>query len=634
MMKYLKLLLHIKQPSSAMLLDIALILSIIPHLFVMKFAMILYVVISLIFIVKQKKSSQYFLMAIGFVAIGVTFFNNYNFSSFSKMQFFVSFVSSLLIYAISLQRLSRITNFYIQISPMLLMLLAFFFFNTITMLIYALVVLYVFVLLMIWSRMKTTLLHVIKLNTQLFIISLPMVALLFMVFPRISFEKAQFGFSADQYSISGYDGKMSVTSNEVRLSGKIVMEVYFKDENISSSELYFRGSTLYNYNSMQWKKSSFKSKERLQSRGKIVEYDVVLYPHSNSWIYALDIPISSIKDATLNFDYTITSKKPIIDIKRYRLKSALEHNIYAKDLTEALKVDELESKKTYEKLKGIKLQDVDSYKKAQMLVSFFKNQELKYSLKPTNIDTSDFLDSFLFEAKNGYCVHFSSAFAQSARLLGIPSRVVTGFKANKKNMFKNYLIVKESDAHAWVELYLGKRGWVRFDPTTTALYENSSQTLTQNTQSSESKTTLFQRANLYYMYVKYIINSWVLNYDRLKQMKILDDLLNDTIYLLKFILSFLLLVVVSMTLFFVIRSSTCRDELECEMRKVLKILKKRNLIKSNSESMDSFLIKSQSELGVSLQNINELYHKIKYSNENIDIKSLKNEIKRFSDIMH
>lgn len=145
-MKSLKQLLNTKAPSQERLLDIAILLSIIPHLFVMKSFMILYMLIALIFILKKEKSDKdrYILMAIGFILIAISFFNNYNFSNFSRIQFFVSLVSSLLIYAVTLQRVTREINIYLKISPALLMLLSFFFFESISMLVYSIFVLFVF----------------------------------------------------------------------------------------------------------------------------------------------------------------------------------------------------------------------------------------------------------------------------------------------------------------------------------------------------------------------------------------------------------------------------------------------------------------------------------------------------------
>jgi len=636
-MKFLKKLLNTKAPSSSKLLDIALLLSIIPHLFVMKFFMILYLLIALVFLFKKSKTKidTTLLMLLGLVLIALSFFNNYNFSDFSKMQFFVSLISSLLIYAVTLQKMTKEINIYLKLSPAFLMILSFFFFNSLTMLLYTISTLFVFTLLNIWSRMDVKLIEVVKITSELFILSLPFVVILFLVFPRISFEKKDFGFRADKYSTSGYDGTMIVSDKEIRLSGKMVMELYFKEKNIAESELYFRGTTLDVQDGLEWKKGA-QSKEfhKASQLEHIVKYDITLYPNGRKWIYALDIPIEAISKTRLNSDYTITAKKPVYGIKRYRLSSALSYKLLSNDVSRYLKVDSVKSEKSYEALKSIRELDIQKSQKAQMLLKFFRDQNLSYALKPSGIELEDFTDSFLFEGKNGYCVHFASAFASSARMVGIPSRVVTGFKSSKESMVNNYLIVRALDAHAWVELYLDELGWMRFDPTTTAIKSSNNPQNPQN--QLQQKSSFFKEANLRFMYLKYILSSYILDYNRVKQLSILKNLLNDTLYLLKFIFSFLIFIFISFLLYLGIKNSRCRDKIACEMQSLLNILKKYDLKKEDSETMQDFLQRSEKELNISLATISEIYHCLKYakSDDKFTIKSLKLEIEKFLLNLH
>ena len=630
-MKYLKQSLNIKAPSSSKLLDIATVFSIIPHLFVMKFFMILYLVIALLFLLKKESSEndKYILMAIGLLLIAISFFNNYNFSNFSRMQFFVSLVSSLLIYAVTLQKLTQEINIYLKISPALLMLLSFFFFETITMLIYAIFTLFVFVLLNIWSRMDAKLIDVIKITSQLFVLSIPVVVILFLVFPRISFQKVEFGFQADRYAFSGYDGNMRVSSDEIKFSNRVIMEVLFKDKSISQDSLYFRGSTLYKQDGLEWKKSSnHKTTDRATNIDSLIKYDITLYPHAKKWIYALDIPIIAPIKTKLNGDYTLESQKPIYTKKRYKLDSALSYKLITDNFSNTIEVDLEKNERTNKALEEIKSLHVNNFEKAKLLLSFFKDQNLSYTLKPKGTDLADLTDSFLFESKNGYCVHFASAFAISARMLGIPSRVVTGFKSSKKNMINNYLLVKASDAHAWVELYLNNRGWVRFEPTATA---SKNLDITQETQNQlTQQNTIFEKINLNFMYVKYMIESWILDYNRLKQLAILNNLLNDTIYLLKFIASIVGVFFLSFLIYVNIKSSTCKDEITCEMNKLLKVLKKYDLVKKENETMQAFLLRAGEKSDLKLSHVNNIYHTLKYAkrNKNHDLKLLRDEIKK------
>lgn len=627
-MNYFKLLLNTRAPKGARLLDIALILSIIPHLFVAKIFMLLYLAIATFFIYKRFTNST-LLMLIGLMLIGLSFFSSYNFSDFSRMQFFISLVSSLLILAVTLQKLTNTVNIYLKISPILLMILSFFFYDSIMMLLYSIATLYIFTLIYIWSRMDTTLLEVAKFTSRLFLLSLPLVTLLFLLFPRISIEKSEFGFRADSYTQSAYDGTMRVSLDSIRLSKKIVMEILFSDANISNNQLYFRGSTLNEQKGLEWIKSSTpKREDSLSERSHIKEYELTIYPHAQQWLYSLDMPINTPKRTLRESDYTLRSIKPLYEKKKYLLKSALHYKLTTESTEQMLTLDSTKAQRSFDALKEIRESKLTKKQKAYALLDFFRSLNLAYTLSPKGVDLDNFCDSFLFESKNGYCVHFASAFATTARMLDIPSRVVTGFKGDKSSMINNYLLIRASDAHAWVELYFDREGWVRFDPTTTATRELLS--LETQQRATLFSSPLFTKANHYFLYTKYLLNNWILHYNRVKQMEILKELLSNTLSLLKFIAIFSILLFLSLALVFLLKSTPSQDRALQEMQTLLKFLKKRALKKEPHESMQAFLRRAQSELEIELEPINKLYERLKYTKEpdRETLKELKEEIDR------
>ncbi len=96
----------------------------------------------------------------------------------------------------------------------------------------------------------------------------------------------------------------------------------------------------------------------------------------------------------------------------------------------------------------------------------YLKRNYRYNLDvPPQTQDMDAVAYFLFQQKEGYCEHFASAMAVMARSVGIPARVVTGYAGGSYNPFTGLWEVKESDAHAWVEVYFGAAGWVPFDPT-------------------------------------------------------------------------------------------------------------------------------------------------------------------------
>lgn len=92
-------------------------------------------------------------------------------------------------------------------------------------------------------------------------------------------------------------------------------------------------------------------------------------------------------------------------------------------------------------------------------------QDYQYSLD-AGTDASDSpLEEFLFTRKTGYCEHYATAMVVMLRTLGIPARLVTGFLPGEWNDFGNYYTVRQRDAHAWVEVFFPRSGWITFDPT-------------------------------------------------------------------------------------------------------------------------------------------------------------------------
>jgi transglutaminase-like putative cysteine protease len=92
-------------------------------------------------------------------------------------------------------------------------------------------------------------------------------------------------------------------------------------------------------------------------------------------------------------------------------------------------------------------------------------RNFRYSLDAPLAEQSHPLEEFLFNRKTGYCEHYATAMVIMLRTIGIPARLVTGFLTSEWNEYGNYYLVRQQDAHAWVEAHLPHSGWVMMDPT-------------------------------------------------------------------------------------------------------------------------------------------------------------------------
>ncbi len=107
-----------------------------------------------------------------------------------------------------------------------------------------------------------------------------------------------------------------------------------------------------------------------------------------------------------------------------------------------------------------------------MAIKNYLDNNYEYSLDiPPLPENEDAVDNFLFEVKKGYCEQFATAFAVMARIIGVPSRLVTGYGPGDLNPWTGMYEVRVKNAHAWVEVYLDPLGWITVDPTPTALAE-------------------------------------------------------------------------------------------------------------------------------------------------------------------
>jgi len=94
----------------------------------------------------------------------------------------------------------------------------------------------------------------------------------------------------------------------------------------------------------------------------------------------------------------------------------------------------------------------------------FNEEPFFYTLEPPPLG-SDPVDRFLFDTRRGFCEHYASAFSVLLRSAGIPTRIVLGYQGGEINPLGGHLIVRQSDAHAWTEVWLDGLGWYRVDPT-------------------------------------------------------------------------------------------------------------------------------------------------------------------------
>jgi transglutaminase-like putative cysteine protease len=557
----------------------------------------------------------------GIFAIFISMYGSFNLSGLSRLKLFLELIIYLLIFAVSLQRLTREVNFYLLVSPMLLLALSLFFFHSIVMLGYVVFEIFVLLWVILSYRMEGSIEESMKMAGSIFVFSLPWVVVLFIFFPRISFEHASYGFKGEGERRMGHDGTMFLDNNALLVpSDKIVMEVGFKEKIPTTTQLYFRGSILYRDQKDHWSPLPTyirrPYRQEIESLSRSIEYKVTLYPTHKRWLYMIDTPYNIEMDnhrVSIDPDFITTTTENIDEPIYYIATSALSYKMSTKidnfTLQTSLEVDSSSNPKSWSVANEIRESIVDPKERVDRLIAFFRQSSLTYTLHPKALDLNNSTDSFLFDSKLGYCVHFASAFANMARMVEIPSRVVTGYRADLSNSINNYLAIKERDAHAWVELFIDKR-WVRYETTAWASKMDRETQKLLNPKSTRDNSKL----NLYLMYIKYQVETWILHYSHLRQLQLLERARKDPIFIAKFVGSILLIILLSYMMIGYFRRPICEDRVICMMSSLLERLEREECYREREETMHSFLVRCSSRYGELLE-IDRVYEAIRYGGD-------------------
>jgi protein-glutamine gamma-glutamyltransferase len=154
-----------------------------------------------------------------------------------------------------------------------------------------------------------------------------------------------------------------------------------------------------------------------------------------------------------------------------------------------------------------------NYRRAREIERYLQNN-FGYTLQLPGLREADPLAHFLFERKKGHCEYFAASMTMMLRTLGIPSRVVNGFRGGEYNDLTSSYIVREKNAHSWVEAYFPEYGWVTFDPTPAGI--------------ADEPQTGWSRMGMYLDAAGQIWREWIVNYDFSHQMRLRADLSTKT----------------------------------------------------------------------------------------------------------
>ncbi|MGR9014306.1 MAG: transglutaminase TgpA family protein [Gammaproteobacteria bacterium] len=309
--------------------------------------------------------------------------------------------------------------------------------------------------------------------TTIVLQALPLTIIIFVLFPRIqapAWELIDNNKNQAQFGLSETLEPGSI--NKLALSPQLAFRVKFDGELPPQNQLYWRGPVFSYTDGKVWRVKQHDYvvfyQDKLKFSGKAYQYTLLLEPQDHNWVYALDMPVRFDASVQRNSNYQLTSRTRPGEAAEFSLMSYPQYNtgyITKTEFHENLQLPGRPSKRIADLVTHLHGFEDKPELFIQQILNYFRTQHFSYSLQPPLMENSP-IETFLFEARSGFCNHYATAFVYLMRVAGIPARVVSGYQGGEFNAVGQFLEIRQANAHAWAEVWLKGKGWIRVDPTT------------------------------------------------------------------------------------------------------------------------------------------------------------------------
>jgi protein-glutamine gamma-glutamyltransferase len=390
----------------------------------------------------------------------------------------------------------------------------------------------------------------IRLAAVMLLQSIPLMLVLFFLFPRIGpLWTVPIKSHAAKTGVSDFmkPGDISRLSQ----STEVAFRAEFKQEVPPQSELYWRGLVLSRLEEGAWRSLRYYDVPALERRpqpvdvkGEPLEYQVIMEPTRRNWLYSLRYARSSSSGVMATGDFLLYTPMEVEDEFLYRVQSwpraPVETVLSDWRRHTELALPPQDNPQTLSLARGMRRRAGSDAAMVQAVLSMFNTEGYSYTLQPPLLPEQDPMDAFLFQYRRGFCEHYAYAFVVMMRAAGIPARVVAGYLGGEINPINKTIIVHQFDAHAWTEVWLEGEGWVRVDPTSAVSPERIEWGLEQamvgeGSFLSDSPLSLLHfrsvawlnMLRLRYDALTYRWQSWVVGFDSDQQFELLKNIFGE-----------------------------------------------------------------------------------------------------------
>ncbi len=479
--------------------------------------------------------------------------------------------------------------------------------------------------------------------------AIPLSLILFVLFPRI--QGPLWGMPQDAYARSGLSDTMSPGSmSKLSLSDDVAFRVTFSGTAPMREQMYWRGPVLWDFDGTTWKRrqNATLQKPMLSDVGTPVDYTVTLEPHNKLWLFALDIPTNISVAADMAPDFQLLSRTPVNARLRYNARSQLTYranlNEPPQQIKRALDLPRGYNPKALQLAAEWRAKNTNDVAIANTALRYFNQNAFSYTLEPPQLGIHS-VDDFLFTTKQGFCEHYASSFVFLMRAAGVPARVVTGYQGGEFNELGGYYILRQADAHAWAEVWLANRGWVRVDPTaaispariqsglSAALPDNAALPFMARNPPQWMRELRFNWDALANQW-----NQWVLGYNSERQFAFLTRLGMEDVTWQKMIMNMVagMSLLVGIFTLILLRRLVVRqnDPVQAAWLKVCKKLAKAGLARAPHEGPEDYaarVIAARPHLASSMYDISKRYTDLRYAGTNDEgaLRAFKDAVSNF-----
>ncbi|WP_420998106.1 transglutaminaseTgpA domain-containing protein [Cupriavidus sp. 30B13] len=377
---------------------------------------------------------------------------------------------------------------------------------------------------------------------RLALVGLPWALLLFVLFPRLDRPLWRLP-QAEPVAATGLSDTMSPGSvSELTQSAEVALRADVEGGQLPPGALYWRALVLWRFDGQTWRPAPGRQR-RTQAAPELpatdtaaagaIDYHITLEPNQHPWLFLLDRgqAISVPAGARINADGEFFTRDLVDRRLRYRARSgpAAAEPLDPQTLQLALSLPP-GNPRSRALAAEWEQRYADPAQRAQAALRLFAAAPFAYTLSPAPLGHEQ-VDSFLFDTRRGFCEHYASSFVFLMRAAGVPARVVTGYQGGEYNPIGGNYIVRQADAHAWAEIWLAGRGWVRVDPTSAVAPSRVERGLDAALQASEIAALSAAREPGWLRDLRwgmdgmvYTWQRWVLQYDRGQQTRLMQQL--------------------------------------------------------------------------------------------------------------